>query len=207
MLFFAHAGITLGAAASLANLARMKSRGNRRQAPTSPSPTTSSRLGHWLLSFFDPLASFADLRVLLVGSLLPDIIDKPLGIFILGDSISNGRIYSHTLIFLIALCAIGSWRYLKSRKTWGLALAFGVAMHLILDGMWTSPGTLLWPLLGQSFSKDDLGDWIPAMVHGLATRPWVNIPEAVGLAVVAWLAYVVIRRKNVWAFVIRGRVI
>ena len=37
-----------------------------------------------------------DYRVLLVGSLLPDIIDKPVGQVLFHDTFSNGRIFCHT---------------------------------------------------------------------------------------------------------------
>nr|WP_292468287.1 metal-dependent hydrolase [Methanolobus sp.] len=39
-------------------------------------------------------------RYVAFGSLLPDIIDKPIGRFLFADSIANGRIFAHTLVFL-----------------------------------------------------------------------------------------------------------
>jgi len=40
------------------------------------------------------------LAFLALGSMLPDIIDKPLGHIFLASSLGYGRIYSHTLLFL-----------------------------------------------------------------------------------------------------------
>lgn len=48
-----------------------------------------------------------DYRLVLLGSLLPDIIDKPLGRLILKDMLGNRRIYAHTLVFLLLLVGTG----------------------------------------------------------------------------------------------------
>ncbi len=38
---------------------------------------------------------------MLIGSMLPDIIDKPLGGLICKETLGNGRTYAHTLLFLL----------------------------------------------------------------------------------------------------------
>lgn len=36
---------------------------------------------------------------ILLGPVLPDLIDKPIGEILLADSLSNGRLVAHTLLF------------------------------------------------------------------------------------------------------------
>lgn len=74
------------------------------------------------------------------GALLPDLIDKPLGLLVLSESIGSGRIFLHTLLFLLLLLIPG----------WALfAVAIGVASHQVLDLMWEEPKTWFYPFLGQ----------------------------------------------------------
>jgi len=107
------------------------------------------------------LAEFVDLRILLIGSLLPDIIDKPLGHLLFRQELSNGRTFAHTIVFLVAIFSLGMYLYRKSRRTWLLALSFGTAMHLLLDQMWRDPHALLWTAFSLAFEKGDISDWIP----------------------------------------------
>lgn len=79
--------------------------------------------------------------LIILGSLLPDIIDKPLGMLLL--PLNSGRIFGHTLLFIFVLLLIG----LKYRKF--LFLSFASFLHLIEDEMWNVPETLFWPLLGD----------------------------------------------------------
>lgn len=111
---------------------------------------------------------FTDIRLLFLGSMLPDLIDKPLGHLVL--SLDNGRIFAHTLLFAVLLMA------LSLRFTVLMPISYGVSMHLLLDGMFTGPGTLLWPLLGGFPQLEfSVGSWFAALA-----RPEVMVPEAVG---------------------------
>ena len=89
-----------------------------------------------------------DYRFLILGSLLSDIIDKPLGNIVLYGLLNNGRIIGHTLLFVIVLTVIGFYR----KRI--LYVAAGVATHLVLDRMWGDPRTLLWPFLGDFIHRD-----------------------------------------------------
>ena len=93
-----------------------------------------------------------DRRVIILaglGSMLPDLIDKPLGHIILNGSVDYGRIYAHSGLFLVCILvvAIAYWR---NKGSWILfALAAGVASHLVLDSMWELPVTLFYPAFGD----------------------------------------------------------
>jgi hypothetical protein len=92
-----------------------------------------------------------DRRVLalaVLGAVLPDLIDKPLGHIILNGTVNYGRIYFHglTIFFLILLAGLLLYRY---RGRIGLlALAAGMASHQFFDAMWRHPVEWFWPFLG-----------------------------------------------------------
>ncbi|MCQ1537735.1 metal-dependent hydrolase [Methanocalculus taiwanensis] len=83
-----------------------------------------------------------------VGSILPDLIDKPLGHIIFAETIGYGRIIGHSLIFLviILILAFFQWKYRGSIICFGLGI--GVLLHLVLDSMWEIPNTFYFPLYG-----------------------------------------------------------
>jgi len=83
-----------------------------------------------------------------VGSILPDLIDKPLGYIFLAGSVNFGRIYFHSLIFLLAFVIAGVLIWWKYRSFVGIALALGVLSHQVLDRMWAEYWNWLWPFFG-----------------------------------------------------------
>jgi membrane-bound metal-dependent hydrolase YbcI (DUF457 family) len=82
-----------------------------------------------------------------VGSILPDLIDKPLGHLLL-PGLDYGRIYFHTLIFLLAFFIIGYLIWWKYRSFIGFAFALGMLSHQVLDLMWLEWWNWLWPFFG-----------------------------------------------------------
>ena len=131
------------------------------------------------------VAPALDYRLLLVGSMLPDIIDKPLGMWLLRESLSNGRIFGHTLFFAGLLAVVGLYLYLRRRRVGALCLALGTVAHLILDEMWLTPSTLFWPLRGLSFEQMDIEGWLPGILNSLVTEPTVYVPEIIGVILLA----------------------
>jgi membrane-bound metal-dependent hydrolase YbcI (DUF457 family) len=152
------------------------------------------------ISYFAPrLKLIIDPRYLAIGALLPDLIDKPLGMIVFASTISNGRMISHTLVFSLSLFLIGLYIFDKRREIIVLTLATGSFFHLIEDQMWATPQTLFWPLLGWSFPKDSVIDglafllmllkksFIPEFSNGfIPTHTF--IPEIIGMTVIVILA-------------------
>lgn len=188
MLLFAHTGITLGAATIIAGAVKKRH-------------TAINERFSWLAS----LSSYIDIRILLIGSMLPDIIDKPLGIYILGDTLCSGRIYSHTLLFFILITAGGFTLYKLKSQTWLLVLAAGTLAHLILDQMWASAKTLFWPLLGLEFERTVPAEWFANLWKALQTHPWVYIPEMVGFVILIWFGVLLFRRRQIIDFIRYGK--
>jgi len=126
-----------------------------------------------------------DLALVALGSLLPDIIDKPLGYLVFGTP-AMGRTIAHTLIFLICLATIAI--LFNSRGLY--SLSGGVLAHLILDSMWNSPDTLFWPLLGRFpiVTHMETADYLAMLMHALY-NPYVAVPECLGLAYLIYFCW------------------
>ncbi|MGD0794906.1 MAG: metal-dependent hydrolase [Dehalococcoidales bacterium] len=189
MLFFGHAGITLGAAAMAAGAL------DRRQ-PGEPHK----------ISWFAPLARYIDIRLLLIGSLLPDIIDKPIGQYFFRTNFYNGRIYAHTLLFLLVLAGAGYYLYRSRRQVWLMTLAAGTFTHLALDEMWQVPGTLFWPLVGFSFPRYELADYLGNLLKEIISNPYIYVSEIIGLAIIVWFGVWLLSRRKFGSFIRRGKI-
>lgn len=212
MLLLAHTGITLGAAVllagSLTSVHLPKATRNEASKPQqklsqlAPSLLISPvrKAPSWLAS----LGDLIDIRLLLVGALLPDIIDKPLGYFFFRETFSNGRIFGHTLLFLILITLAGLYLYRSRAQPWLLVLTFGTLTHLILDLMWQAPKTIFWPLLGFAFEKQDITDFIPNTLNALFTDPEVYVPELVGAAMLIWFSWTLLHKRKVYSFIRHG---
>jgi membrane-bound metal-dependent hydrolase YbcI (DUF457 family) len=202
MLVFGHVGLTLGAAAAVDYLYYR----GKRPGHGTPIPSTMNVRDETGTTHVPFLKDHIDLRILLAGSLLPDIIDKPLGIYMLGNAIGNGRIFSHTLLFLSLCIIIGALVFWHWRRTWALVLAFGTFTHLIFDSMWNRPQTLFWPLLGAAFPKQDSANWIDSNIHNLLTKPSYYIPEIAGALVLLAFLLIVLRRRSLGRLIRKGKV-
>lgn len=130
-----------------------------------------------------------NMAFLALGSILPDLIDKPFGYLLFG-AMGNGRTVAHTLVFLLSLISIS---YLLNNKNL-MSLSMGMTAHLVLDAMWSYPVVLFWPLLGDFPHKAHLSIYEYILRLAIAMRePYMLIPEVVGLA---YLIYLLIHNKR-----------
>ena len=153
-------------------------------------------------------------RWLVAGTLLPDLVDKPLyyGLVLVTGRrgaelglVSGTRTFGHTALAILAVLAIG---LAARRRPAAVALALGMATHLLLDelgdfvggvrlpaGARPGPPTIaaiLFPLLGARFPVMPFRD---AAEHaGSIASPWVLGGEVVGGAI--WLGRLVRRRRR-----------
>ena len=206
MLFFGHIGATMGAAKACNILASMIKPSNSHE------PNSSSRfdmaIGSGRLHLYElwnrlkHRTGSIDYRMVLLGSLLPDIIDKPVWLFVSSDTLLSGRNYAHTLLLHLILF-IGGLVLIRYKKSWLLIISLSSFMHLILDQMWNSPVVLLWPLLGP-LPKEEISGWLYNIFKELFTQPAVYIPEIIGLLIVILFAYRLVMRKNAISFLKDG---
>jgi hypothetical protein len=126
-----------------------------------------------------------NLAFLALGSMLPDIIDKPLGQLVHGTP-AMGRTFSHTLLFLLLIFALAI--YLRDARL--TSLSWVVLAHLALDSMWASPVILLWPLLGPFPQSSVVDAWryMEMLLQGLKD-PFILVPECLGLVEVIYLLF------------------
>ena len=212
MFLFGHIGITLGAAVLL-NGAFTKGRTpltvdelRQQHKASTDLPASQSSSACPVVSWLIFLEGRIDIRLLLIGSLLPDIIDKPISLFFFRDTFATSRMFCHTLLFLIVIALGGLYLYRSRKKTWLSVFSFGTFTHLILDGMWLHPQTLFWPLYGFSFQKICLTTWIQDMLYTVLNHPVRLIPEFIGLAIIIFFVWLLVHRGKLYAFVRKGTV-
>lgn len=109
-----------------------------------------------------------DFRLIAIGSMLPLLIDLPIG----------HRTLGHTLAFaVVALVVVMLWPMRGSRlarRRW-LCLPIGIFAGLVLSGAWTDTELFWWPFFGTSFGESSL---MPAW--------WVVVLEEIGGLVACW---------------------
>jgi len=147
-----------------------------------------------------------DLRLLAFAALLPDVIDKPLGHYLLPNVFDSGRIFAHTLLFTLLLFVIGIVLYLKRGRIWGLTLALGSASHLVLDSMWRTPETLFWPAYGWGFPASGVTNLWRTLWEALTSHPSVYVPEIIGIAILGYIGLRLITKRRLRHFFRHGRI-
>jgi len=144
----------------------------------------------------------ADYRLIVIGSMLPDLIDKPVWFLVNGDVSLSGRDYAHTLLFGLILF-LGSLVLTTYGKSWLLVISVSSFVHLALDRMWENPVILLWPILGPLYREETTG-WVFDMFEALFLYPEVYIPEVIGLLILVAFSYRLVKKKMLTNFIKSG---
>lgn len=138
----------------------------------------------------------ADLRLILLFTLVADIIDKPLGLWLFRETINNGRVWFHSLAVNLLLSAV----LLLAKQN--LMLVLALWLHQLCDRMWMRPWVALWPFTGRFGYRDlPLDDWVYGLfnVYNVTT-------ELIGIAVVVFFAwrYRLFQDSRLWKWVRTG---
>lgn len=139
-------------------------------------------LFRWI--FRDPKV---DVRFLLLGAILPDLIDLSIGTVLRADRFSTGELWFHTLLvpsIYMTLVLLLTRRGRRRRAF--MALGVGWLFHLLLDGMWTDREIFLWPFFGWEMAAGESPFWPLAWERALSD-PWRWILEVVGIVYLTWL--------------------
>jgi hypothetical protein len=161
-------------------------------------------LGHMGIGrkLVSPFSKGLSQRMIIIGAILPDLIDKPLyyGLSFLtgrkGDElglISGTRTFGHTALFLLILTSIS---FIKHSRVLA-AISMGIATHLLLDGfgdhlgahsnsIQTTASALLWPLSGWKFPAipyEDIATHLSSVI-----QPYVFWGEVIGGSLLLWEA-------------------
>lgn len=126
-----------------------------------------------------------DYRIVAVASLLPDLIDKPIGRILFKSRYESGRIYAHTLILNLALFSLLFFMRGRGKRTFVL-VPISSLLHIAEDGVFSSPKLFWWPLFGTRFPRDSQGGGMLSFLNPL-NNPTVLVKEAIGLAAIMWL--------------------
>jgi hypothetical protein len=131
-------------------------------------------------------------RAFFLGTLLPDLIDKPLYYVPLwvtgkrGGFLSGTHLFAHTGLFLLLLIVAARIGPSVRARAILRAVAIGVVTHFVLDavGLSLGPRTLLWPLFGWQFPLSPFKN----LGHQLMTilNPITLAGEVLGAAVLWW---------------------
>jgi len=130
-----------------------------------------------LILFKKPeLISKIDFRIIAVFAILPDILDKTLGYLIFPDQLHSGRLFSHTLVFLIFFMIV---YFLIIGSQWWV-YSFPIITHQLFDQPWLDPGTWLWPAFGWGFKYSDISPW-ESWFSALTSNPFIITTELLGI--------------------------
>jgi inner membrane protein len=138
--------------------------------------------------FFALGARRIDYRVVLLGAIISDVVDKPIGRIFFRDHFESGRLFGHTLLVAtVLLLAIQLTLRGATARRWFI-LPICMLIHQVLDAMWDSPIAWFWPLFGTSFPPDPKDSYWWEVFTRPLDHPWVLVQEAVGLALLIYLA-------------------
>ncbi|HAL48712.1 MAG TPA: hypothetical protein DCP37_13250 [Dehalococcoidia bacterium] len=182
MFVFGHVGLTIGAAYAF----RLAASSWRKRA----------------------VALSMDFRLVIVGSMAPDLIDKPLGLWIAPGLVDNSlRSIAHTLVFAVTLLGLGLTVWALGRGQKLTLAAVSSAGHIVFDRTWQTASVLFWPFLGWDFgaSYPPVGEWASRHVSD-ALRFFTDFPELVGFIIIVAVTARLVHTKNTRRF-IRGGVV
>ena len=88
-------------------------------------------------------SNFVDYRIVMVGSILPDIIDKPLVQIIYGLQYHSGHFIAHSFVFSVALISIGIILLILKRTKNFFLLGICCLIHQLFDKLMLLPSVFL----------------------------------------------------------------
>lgn len=129
-----------------------------------------------------------DYRLLAVCSLAPDLIDKPLALFVFTDA-QTSQLIAHSLIPNLMFLILALLFYHKA-----LPYVLALNLHLIADRMWNHTESFWWPLFGWDvfwqFRPMNTPDVMLTVYLEIITRyPQVWVIEIIALLYLAWFGY------------------
>lgn len=125
-----------------------------------------------------------DYRHVLLGAVLPDLVDGILGIFVFDGP--SGRWMAHSLLAVIVVTVAILLGTSGPRRLALFGIGVGWLLHLVCDGMWKAPLTFLWPAFGLRFSTTPAEPYSWDLITNPLEHPGTWGGELVGFAILAW---------------------
>jgi hypothetical protein len=161
-------------------------------------------LQKWLASRFDSFKG-ADYRKIALASVLPDLIDKPLAVFVFPE-MKAGLLFAHAPIFHLPWLILSRWF-----TSW-LPYALAFTGHIIADRIWFFTDTFWFPLRGFRFHQwQHIGD-VKAFGNAYRVlyqqRPWLLLYEISALIIFIWfiVSADLTKRSALWQFIRTGKI-
>jgi hypothetical protein len=125
-----------------------------------------------------------DYRFVLLGAVLPDVVDALLRPWT--DPGPSGRGIAHSLLapsaVAVAVVLLGS----GERRLALFGIAVGWLLHLVGDGMWEAPATFLWPAFGWRFSSSPRETYSWDLFRHPLEHAGTWAAELAGACILAW---------------------
>ena len=125
-----------------------------------------------------------DYRFILIGSVIPDVVDALLGLFIFDGP--AGRWIAHSLVVVIGVAVVIILFTRGERRLSLFGIAVGWLLHLVGDGMWQAPFTFFWPAFGFRFSETPAEPYSWDLFLNFSDHLMTWGGEIVGIAILAW---------------------
>ena len=119
--------------------------------------------------------------VCVVGSILPDLIDKSLAL-VFPSVVGGGRTVFHSLNIVIIILLVTLIFVRSNFRLVGIGVACAILLHQILDEMWIQPPNWFYPLLGP-FQGQMIPDYLGTYFWYEITNPseWVFMIASVAI--------------------------
>lgn len=148
--------------------------------------------------------SKVDIRFLLLGAILPDLIDLPIGTMLFADVFSTGELWMHSLIapaLYMSLVLVFTRR--GGRRRTFMAVGVGWLFQPLLDGVWVDQAVFFWPFFGFEIPPGETPYW-PLAWERAQNDPWRWVKDAAGLSYLVWLWFASglndrMRRRSLWS--------
>jgi len=124
--------------------------------------------------------------VCIAGSVVPDLIDKSLGL-LFPAVLGSGRTVFHTLAIVVAVLIISLIVVQFRMRLLGVGLACAILLHQVFDEMWNLPANWFFPFLGP-FQGSMIPDYLLTFFWHEITNPgeWMFM---IGSAVILVKSY------------------
>lgn len=192
MLIFGHVGITTGVIKLYEKATKIKNSNNN---------------------------NHIDYRIVMIGSMLPDIIDKPLVQIIYGLENHEGHFIAHSLIFSVLMIVIGMIIFPMNTNKSVFLLGIYSLIHQLFDKMMLIPNIFFLPNANSGhFMILKRLEFVHDITIPIYTRfpylmgvviyfekPYVFISEVIGFSIIVYFTYELFTNKGYIKFFKYGR--
>jgi inner membrane protein len=146
-----------------------------------------------------------DYRFVILGAILPDLVDKPIVSFFTNSVGRGERFIGHTLAFSIGVLLIGVINLVLRKRTSLLILGVGSLIHTLLDLMWVFPKTYLFPIYGFNIPMILDPGKIPLYAKLYFSIYSYLFWEIVGLFIIYKYCFKKMKLRGLLEFITKGR--